>query len=477
MKKLFLPLLLLPVLLLPSAAFGDTLILKNGHRFEGSVEKEDATYVWFRLKFGVQRFRKSEIAKIVKGESVFDVYRKKRRAVKPGDAEGHYRLGLWCKSKDLKNEARKEFREALKADPDHPGARKELGYVRYEGKWITGKKYREILKEIREREGEIISGLKLGEFYRDAKALVQFKPPAGWKKEVEAGVSARFTGPELGKAPVVIEFLAAEAADSLGDLAKSIRKELKKKREDLSVLAEPADTRLLGSPAKLLSFGYTDEELAPEPIEMERREIVAVTPAGTYRLCLVCRRGYYDLLKPVFGRVAASFRKMEKPPDLTAKEQGFSLVFPDEAYKPAKTFPFLRAQGNRPIGIPSNAVLVVRASGGSVVYLYVLAGKKGDGAADTTSLETLRDSLPRIHPLGGTMQRYGEEKTVKVDGVEALTGRFKIAQGRMGNGFWFAMMKGDRYYRGLFLNWLGVMGDRYVEEDFHKILSGWKFLE
>jgi hypothetical protein len=64
-------------------------------------------------------------------------YREKVQALEKGDVPGHYLLGLWCKQQGLVGEARLQFGKVISLEPDHRGARRELGYERSEGRWLA----------------------------------------------------------------------------------------------------------------------------------------------------------------------------------------------------------------------------------------------------------------------------------------------------------------------------------------------------
>ena len=59
----------------------------------------------------------------------------RKRKVPPLDAEAHYRLGLWLKSKHQHGKAQEYFRKAVVIDAGHAGARRELGELGKDGKW------------------------------------------------------------------------------------------------------------------------------------------------------------------------------------------------------------------------------------------------------------------------------------------------------------------------------------------------------
>lgn len=114
----------------------DTVVLKNGGKIEGIVSEEGEWYV-VEMDAGTARIPRAEVASVIEEKTTLEEYREKAARVPENDAQGHYQLGLWCKSVGLNRWARVEFRKAIAANPDHAEARKELGYVKHEGTWMT----------------------------------------------------------------------------------------------------------------------------------------------------------------------------------------------------------------------------------------------------------------------------------------------------------------------------------------------------
>ena len=56
-----------------------------------------------------------------------------------GPADTQYRLGMMYKEKGRGRDARAKFKEAIRIDADHAGARRELGYVRVGENWVKPK--------------------------------------------------------------------------------------------------------------------------------------------------------------------------------------------------------------------------------------------------------------------------------------------------------------------------------------------------
>ncbi len=60
-----------------------------------------------------------------------------RRAKAANTADGHWKLGLWCEQKGLKDQADVEFLIVCQLDPNREAAWKKLGYLKQDGKWTT----------------------------------------------------------------------------------------------------------------------------------------------------------------------------------------------------------------------------------------------------------------------------------------------------------------------------------------------------
>jgi len=133
MRKLF---LLLGVLLLFSLLNADVVKRKDGTEVKGKVVAEDDEFVSVATRHGIIRIPRSEIAEVVKEPSLKERYEKHLKETPKDDAQKQYELGVWCKENGLKAEARYHFLKAIEVDPDCGGARRELGYIFYAGRWI-----------------------------------------------------------------------------------------------------------------------------------------------------------------------------------------------------------------------------------------------------------------------------------------------------------------------------------------------------
>lgn len=125
------------LLVLQGFALADTIHLTSGRKIEGDIISQDYDKVVIKTKYGVQTIDRMEIEKIDETKSPKELYEEKREKLGEGDAEGHYKLGLWCRENGLDAQAEAEFEEAVEIDPGHESARKELGYEKHGNEWLT----------------------------------------------------------------------------------------------------------------------------------------------------------------------------------------------------------------------------------------------------------------------------------------------------------------------------------------------------
>lgn len=140
----------LAVVLSAGVASSDTVHLRNGSMLHGRV-MESGDKVLVEMDFGTVTISKSDVARVVYDRSPLQELEERERAIDGNDAEALYRLGVWAKQKELATRAAELFRRAVAVDPDHAGARGELGYRRHEGKWLTEDEVQAALGKVRFR--------------------------------------------------------------------------------------------------------------------------------------------------------------------------------------------------------------------------------------------------------------------------------------------------------------------------------------
>ena len=117
-----------------AVALADEIVLTNGDRIKGKIIEETATAVRIQTEFGPITIARRGIRQVIKSGPTQAEYKKKAKEM----AESHAELGLWCNEKGLEKEAKKHFEMALKFDPNNEAARKALGYIKKDDKWVKG---------------------------------------------------------------------------------------------------------------------------------------------------------------------------------------------------------------------------------------------------------------------------------------------------------------------------------------------------
>ncbi|MEN8150358.1 MAG: hypothetical protein ABFS86_11085 [Planctomycetota bacterium] len=468
---------LLVVLVLGTVpAFADKIYFKNGSSFEGKLIRETSTHYIFKVKgMGEQKFKKSEVLKVEKGESAFDVYEKRRKALADDDAKGWYELGVWCKEQSLRKEAKQCFRTVLKADDDHAGARQALGFVRYHGDWLTAKKYKKVAAETEAKESEIISGLKLGkEPVQDAALRYMIIGPAEWTAEKKDGEGVEFTGPELGGVKVEIE-LEIDAGDGEpGELVKELVKELGEENDGVLQKGDPKDCTLCGKPAKLVVTGWTAEDIQPWKVDVERRDIFMVSAQGVFHLRILCAAGYYERMAGTLDKVIASVKILDKAMDLVSEKHAFGISFPDDSYEKGTFLPLrLKTPDGKQVAIGlTREAETIRVKERATLFI-VSATEKAEG----TTLDSLQAEVKNLFNIPQMFQPTGTVESLKLDGKDAKSGEFSMANGQFAFGHWAVAIHGDRAYTIMYISMLGGgLGRTYLKKDWVKFLDGFRFM-
>ncbi|MGH7150941.1 MAG: hypothetical protein ACREIU_09595 [Planctomycetota bacterium] len=136
----------------------DVVETRDGRRQEGKIVEESRERLVVETPFGRVELARGEVVSIERGPTPAEEYAARRAKAKT--AEDHHALALFCRSKGLSRQAKEEFEEAARLDPDHEGANRALGRVLFEGKWVSPAE-REALAARREEEAFRAKGLVL----------------------------------------------------------------------------------------------------------------------------------------------------------------------------------------------------------------------------------------------------------------------------------------------------------------------------
>ncbi len=119
-----------------SAAEADVLTTKDGLVLEGKVEKLENG--WYRVTTdkGKVDMAPRSVAAVKYGVSPRAEFLREAASVDTKDAVGQYRLALKASEAGLDDLADAAYRHVIAQNPDHPAARRALGFERLDGKWV-----------------------------------------------------------------------------------------------------------------------------------------------------------------------------------------------------------------------------------------------------------------------------------------------------------------------------------------------------
>ena len=133
MKKLIL--ILVP--LVPGALFADEVYLKDAGSISGRIVEQSETTVKVDIGDGFIAVPASRVDRIVKGRTALDEYEDRAAKLGPKDVEGWKSLARWASKEGYPGQARQACKKVLEIAPNDADARKALGFVSLDGRWVT----------------------------------------------------------------------------------------------------------------------------------------------------------------------------------------------------------------------------------------------------------------------------------------------------------------------------------------------------
>ena len=121
-------------------AWGEVIELKDGSKIEGKITAKTGIEVTVNTEGIEVKVNGDEIKTIDGMPFTCDykaLYDEKSQQVSPTDAEGRFKLALWCEEHKLKEEMNTEIERVLALNPNHEGANKKMGRINYQGQWRT----------------------------------------------------------------------------------------------------------------------------------------------------------------------------------------------------------------------------------------------------------------------------------------------------------------------------------------------------
>jgi hypothetical protein len=160
-------------LLLPAAA--DIVHLKRGGSLRGQVT-EQGDLVLLEAKWGRVTFPRADVERIERELPLETQYALRRASIPDFSAAGWIELAQWCEANGLDAKTREAYQEAIRLDPNHEVARRALGYVQSEGRWVTEEEFQASRGNVLFRNRwmpreEMVAILEAEKAARDARAL------------------------------------------------------------------------------------------------------------------------------------------------------------------------------------------------------------------------------------------------------------------------------------------------------------------
>jgi hypothetical protein len=127
---------LLMLLAVPSV-FADEVFLKDAGSISGKIIEQNDKTVKVDIGDGFMAVPMDRVDHIVKGKSVIDIYAERAAKLGPQDVDGWRTLGDWAAHEGFPAQARQAYEKVIAIAPNDTGARKALGFVSLNGKWVT----------------------------------------------------------------------------------------------------------------------------------------------------------------------------------------------------------------------------------------------------------------------------------------------------------------------------------------------------
>jgi len=125
------------LLLMPGLLLADEVFLEGGGKFTGRITEQTEDRITVDIGDGSVGFSMERVERIVKGKSALDEYDAQAGKLTPQDVEGWRGLARWATTKGLSRQSRLAWEKVLAVAPEDAEARRALGFVQLDGRWLT----------------------------------------------------------------------------------------------------------------------------------------------------------------------------------------------------------------------------------------------------------------------------------------------------------------------------------------------------
>jgi hypothetical protein len=119
-------------------AFADEVHLRNGRTITGCAVVMKGEKVIVEVGSGTITLAAKDVESVKESDCPLKQYPGRLAAIKEsGKAADFYDLAKWCRENRISKHVEGLLKKVIEIDPNHEAARKELGFVKHEGKWLT----------------------------------------------------------------------------------------------------------------------------------------------------------------------------------------------------------------------------------------------------------------------------------------------------------------------------------------------------
>jgi len=136
---------------LTGVASADIVHLKDGRKVEGEVVEKSATKVVVKTKFGLSEFATADVDRVEAKNTPEQELAARLAKADAADASSLFDVYLYAKEQKLTSKGKDILKQIVKLSPDHEAARKELGHVKYNDKWIPEADAKKLAKSDEEK--------------------------------------------------------------------------------------------------------------------------------------------------------------------------------------------------------------------------------------------------------------------------------------------------------------------------------------
>ena len=129
----------------------DVVVLRDGRRLEGEVERNEGGSIHLRNRFGKVVLSATRVLRIEESPSAEQRLRERRAGVDASDPTALVAFADWAGKEGFGAAATEALGAAIRLDPEHQDARQRLGHRKVEGRWLPFEEAMQALDKVRDQ--------------------------------------------------------------------------------------------------------------------------------------------------------------------------------------------------------------------------------------------------------------------------------------------------------------------------------------